>query len=182
MKVEDTGAGIPENKIQELYKPFSRIEENNALASGTGLGLFVTKGIVDILGGEIKINSIVGGGTMFDIKIPVKESESVISRKTHRIKVYDGDALILKMITEMVERLGHKAVDEDYDIIITDMDMGDISGLDILNQAGDTPVYLMTGQCDFTSQKGADMGFAGYMPKPVTLNVLKEMIGVGADD
>ena len=50
---KDTGPGIPEDKMEEIFDPFSRISENNSLIEGTGLGLPITKNLVDLMNGEI---------------------------------------------------------------------------------------------------------------------------------
>ena len=177
--VEDTGAGIPEDKISDLFKPFTRIEQNNSLAKGSGLGLFVVKGIVDLLDGKIEYFSQVGEGTKVEVVLPVALAEKESEKKTLRVKVYDDDEVVLKVVSDMISSLGHLIVTDNPDIIITDMEMGDISGLDILKGAGDVPVVIMTGKADYSREQALLDGFVDYIPKPVTVALLRNIIGEG---
>ncbi|MBS7655816.1 HAMP domain-containing protein [Candidatus Bathyarchaeota archaeon] len=68
INVQDTGEGIPEEKLDKLFKPFFTTK-----AKGQGLGLTVTKRIVEAHGGAIKVESKVGVGTTFTIELPLKE-------------------------------------------------------------------------------------------------------------
>ena len=180
IKIKDTGVGIPAEKLPQLFQPFSRIEENNALASGTGLGMFVVKGLVELLGGEIIINSKIGKGTRITLNIPVERSLKEIPQGIKRIKVYDDDPVVVKVVSDMLLRLGHKVVDSDYDLILTDMEMGTISGVDILHQAaGAVPVVVMTGRADFSAQKAIKLGFDRFLAKPFTIESLREIVGDG---
>ncbi|MDR2585604.1 MAG: hybrid sensor histidine kinase/response regulator [Prevotellaceae bacterium] len=178
--VQDSGMGIPSDKMDRLYLPFNRIEENSTAAEGSGLGLFVVRGLVDLLGGEIIVNSTLGSGTVVTVKIPVERPLQAISRGTKRVKVIDDDAVVVLMVSELLGRLGHKVVDSNYDLIITDWDMGDVTGLDILHQTkGAVPVVVMTGRADFSAQKAAELGFDAFLAKPVTIESLREVVGEG---
>ena len=179
IEVKDTGVGIPTQKLSEIFMPFSRIEENSALAAGTGLGMFVVKGLVELLEGKIDIQSKVGEGTTITVIIPAERSQKEIPQGIKRIMIYDDDPFVVKMLSDMLLRLGHKVVDSDCDLIITDMEMGDISGLDILHNAGAVPVVVMTGQSDFSTQKASGLGFDGFLAKPFTINDLREIAGEG---
>jgi len=179
IEIKDTGVGIPAEKLSQLFIPFYRIEENNAVAGGTGLGMFVVKGLVDLLNGEININSKVGEGTTITTVIPAERSLKKIPQGVKRIKVYDDDPVVFKVVSDMLLRLGHKVVDTDYDLIITDMEMGAISGTDILRDAGDIPVVMMTGSFDFSMQDAIELGFDGFLAKPFTIESLREIIGDG---
>jgi len=179
MEVTDTGVGIPAEKLSEIFMPFTRVEENNALAAGTGLGMFVVEGLVELLEGKIDVRSKVGEGTVITVTIPVERSLKEIPKGTKKIKIYDDDPVIVKMLSDMLLRLGHQVVENDYDFIITDMEMGDISGLDILHRAGAVPVVAMTGRADFSTQKASELGFDGFLAKPFTIDDLREIAGEG---
>ena len=70
--VEDTGIGIPENKLNVIFDRFTKVEElNTKLYGGVGLGLAITKKIVELLYSEIKVKSKIGEGTCFSIIIDV---------------------------------------------------------------------------------------------------------------
>ncbi|MGK0308938.1 MAG: PAS domain S-box-containing protein, partial [Urechidicola sp.] len=69
ISVTDFGIGIPESELEKIFMPFMR-GKNVDLIQGTGLGLSIVKGAVDLIGGKIVINSNVGKGTTFIVKIP----------------------------------------------------------------------------------------------------------------
>jgi FixJ family two-component response regulator len=93
--------------------------------------------------------------------------------------VFDDDELVAKLVSDMLFHLGHRVVEEDYEMILTDMEMGEISGLDILATAGDLPVILMTGRGDFSAEKALQLGFHDFLPKPVSIENLREVFGEG---
>lgn len=177
IRVKDTGAGIAADKLADIFKPFTRIENNNALAHGSGFGMYVVKGLVDLLGGTIQVESETGSGTMVEVMIPVEPAENVISNKSRKIKVYEDDKITDELVRRMLKQLGHKVVEQDHDIILTDMEMGEISGLDILHSAGNIPVILMTGRGDFSTAKANKLGFASFIAKPFTLEDLRTVFG-----
>ena len=179
IEVNDTGVGIPSEKWPQLFRPFSRIEENNALANGSGLGMFVVKGLVELLEGKITIDSKVGEGTSIVVTIPVERSIKKIPQGTKKIKIYDDEPVVIRMVSDMLVRLGHKVVDSDYNLILTDMEMGDISGLDILRHARNVPVVAMTGHANFSTQKAIELGFDGFLAKPFSIESLREIVGEG---
>jgi len=80
-EVADTGEGIAAADRERLFDPFFRSREANARAvPGTGLGLTITKAIVDAHGGSIRVESTVGGGTTFRVRIPVRERVAAVPR------------------------------------------------------------------------------------------------------
>ena len=68
--VSDTGPGIPPSFLPSLFEPFSRGEHSNLSSSGTGLGMAITKRLVDALHGSIDVDTTVGGGTTFTVRFP----------------------------------------------------------------------------------------------------------------
>lgn len=72
IQVCDTGLGISSEDIKHIYKPFYQVSSN--MEGGTGLGLTTTKKLLNILNGDIQINSKPGIGTKVSVKIPVKHS------------------------------------------------------------------------------------------------------------
>lgn len=71
--VTDTGVGIPPDKIDEIFQPFNQMDNSNSGSdnSGFGLGLPITKKLVDLMGGDITVSSKKGEGSTFSIKIPL---------------------------------------------------------------------------------------------------------------
>ena len=69
VSVADTGAGLAPEKLAQLFKPFSRIGQDTSAAAGAGIGLVVTKRLVELMGGAIGVTSTVGEGSVFWIEL-----------------------------------------------------------------------------------------------------------------
>ena len=200
----DTGVGIPQDKLEEVFKPFVRIETYNQFAEGSGYGMSVVKGLVDLLGGEIQIESKVDKGSHFEVRIPVGSVEDDLevkneitddNKKSLNILVIDDDNTLLSVIDTMLHRLGHQAIPcrsksdvesaiaqiADYDYILTDREMGALTGNDILHIFKETdankPVILMTGRIEYTNEKAKEEGFDGFIQKPFNLKQLESLFG-----
>jgi len=83
ISVNDTGPGIPEESLPQLFKKFYRVPGTEKLAQGTGLGLSICKKIVEAHGGEITVESQVGIGTTFSFVIPLKLRDQITSKSTY---------------------------------------------------------------------------------------------------
>jgi len=178
ISVNDTGAGIPNDKLDEIFLPFTRVESNNTLAHGSGFGMYVVKGLSELMKGTISIESTVGEGTKVKVRLPAQlaiNKDVVVNSK--RIKVVEDDPLMHEMACDMLRNLGHEVVEAGYEIVLTDMEMGDISGLDILTGERNIPVVLMTGSSDLNREKALQLGFADFIAKPFTLKELKNVFG-----
>ena len=76
MQVQDTGSGMGEDTIKDLFEPFKRIdEERNRNIQGTGLGMFVVKSLVEQMNGTIEVTSVLGEGSKFLVKLPLTAVE-----------------------------------------------------------------------------------------------------------
>lgn len=76
IEVIDSGIGIPENSVDELFKPFVQLARTNAGLEGTGLGLAIAKSLVELMGGKISVKSVFGEGSTFKIELPVTLSNA----------------------------------------------------------------------------------------------------------
>ena len=63
--IQDNGPGIPEDKLKHIFRPFYTTKEE-----GTGLGLYITKQLVEKIKGRIKVESVSGQGTTFAVVLP----------------------------------------------------------------------------------------------------------------
>ena len=74
LNIQDTGLGIPEDQQKLLFTTFSRLGQENSNIEGTGLGLSVTKNIVEAMSGTISFHSIENQGSLFWIEFPITKS------------------------------------------------------------------------------------------------------------
>ena len=202
--ITDTGVGIPKDKLEDVFKPFVRIETYNQFAEGSGYGMSVVKGLIDLLGGTILTESEVGKGTHFEIRIPVGEVESNVeakienntdNKKSFNILVIDDDNTLLSVVDTMLSRLGHHSIPcrsksdiegavsqiADYDYILTDREMGALTGNDILRLFKEVdaskPVILMTARMEYTNEMAKAEGFDGFLMKPFNMKQLESFFG-----
>ncbi len=111
--VSDTGIGISPEQQARLFQSFHQAESDTARKfGGTGLGLSISKNIVEIMGGNIKVNSELGKGSSFLFTVPLKRAsdrgaapDAVISWGDVRIMAVDADPLVLRFFDEVAQRL-----------------------------------------------------------------------------
>lgn len=70
-EVEDTGSGIPEKDLERIFLPFIQVSGSDETKTGTGLGLFISRQYVELMGGRIKAESLLGKGSRFFFDLPV---------------------------------------------------------------------------------------------------------------
>lgn len=204
--ISDEGIGIPQDKLEEIFKPFSRIDNNESLIEGSGFGLFVVKGLIELLNGKINVCSEVGKGTSFTIRIPVEfierkeiKAENVdINQLKSGLKlnvlVIDDDKTLLTVIESMLNKLYIKcdkcqsSIEFDnvlkninyYDLILTDREMGAFSGLDVLKKVKeinkDKKVVLMTARSEYNKDIATEKGFDDYLRKPFSIRELAALL------
>ena len=100
--VEDTGVGIPDDKIKSLFQPFNRLGAEITEVEGTGIGLCITKRIVKMMNGKINVESEIGKGSIFSIQIPEGKKHEILipgSSPAHQAKwPEESDATIHKLL------------------------------------------------------------------------------------
>jgi signal transduction histidine kinase/DNA-binding response OmpR family regulator len=204
--VIDTGIGIDREDLEKIFRPFSRIK-NPLKAEGNGFGLYVTRGLVDSLKGEITLTSEKGKGTSVTIKLPLtrldgqkstvnKEHSMMNSRVFDKILLFEDDASLGNMLKEFLIHKGFKVklcsntrdvkgflrLISSFDIVFTDMQMMHITGIDILREIRKSddaiPVWLMTAYDEYTTEKALEKGFRGLITKPIQLSRLTEILTV----
>jgi signal transduction histidine kinase len=73
IRVEDSGIGIPEDSVGHIFERFYRVDKSHSREiGGTGLGLAIVSDVIALHRGEIKVSSVLGEGSFFDIRIPLK--------------------------------------------------------------------------------------------------------------
>ena len=209
--ISDEGIGIPKDKIDEIFKPFSRIDNSESLIEGSGFGLYVVKGLIDLLNGNIEVESEEGKGSEFIIKIPVEftntketETETIDIQKIKinhelNILIIDDDETLLTVIESMLKKINikcdicHSSIEFDeickninnYDIILTDREMGAFSGLDVLRKVKeidpDKKVVLMTARSEYNLDIAIENGFDDYLRKPFSIKDLATLLNTNSD-
>ncbi|MBC7862149.1 MAG: response regulator, partial [Bacteroidia bacterium] len=152
-KVSDTGSGIPADKTHTIFESFVQLENpGQRKHGGTGLGLSIVKFMIESLGGKISVKSEEGKGTAFDFFLPVKTGKSVSAtnatslpeRKNLEfasILIVEDNSINQKVIESTLMKwncqftIAQSAVEcfdelsqADYDIILMDIELPDISG------------------------------------------------------
>ena len=173
---EDTGIGMSEEFQKYAFEPFTQEEKDDArtIYAGTGLGLSITKQLIDLMGGEIKLESKEGVGTKVIFRIPLEVDLEERSEKTEidyskvmfdgvRVLLVEDNGLNAEIASFLLERHGmevtwvqngKKAVDEmtrnpdAYDVIFMDIMMPIMDGLkatETIRRMGYTiPILAMT--------------------------------------
>lgn len=81
VRVEDTGHGIPQEEMENLFQPFNRLGAQGTEVEGTGIGLTITKNLVELMNGELTLESEVGKGSSFTIQLPLGQPGSSSANK-----------------------------------------------------------------------------------------------------
>ena len=162
---KDTGRGISKENLKKLFTKFERFDvEKNSTIEGTGLGLVITKKLVELMKGKITVESEVGIGSVFTVIFPQKienskeillqdttyQDEKKILDKDLKVLIVDDNKLNRKVAKNFLEALEIKQIDEcsnglecltkikeekvTYDIILMDIMMPIINGEEALNQ------------------------------------------------
>jgi CheY-like chemotaxis protein/HPt (histidine-containing phosphotransfer) domain-containing protein len=153
--VQDTGIGIKSEDYNKLFKSFSQLDkEKNSNIVGTGLGLYVTKGIVDMMGGTITFESIYEQGTTFFVRLPIVTGDKkqvsekvsvpkVIAKPNTKVLVVDDNSINLTVAVGFLKNhkieaetalSGERAIalasQKDYDLIFMDHMMPATDGIE----------------------------------------------------
>ena len=154
LEIKDTGIGMSEDALSRIFRLFERLGSVRN-TEGFGLGLPITKGLVNLLGGTIDVTSGIDRGSTFRVTLPLKttdemvESENlIIPHPVHlprNVLVIDDDTMLLNVIKEMLERNGINCTTcetskevvkamrgKDYDLLLSDIQMPGTNGFDLL--------------------------------------------------
>lgn len=168
ISVADTGHGIKEEALAELFDKFKRLEEDkNSNIEGTGLGLAITQQLADMLNGSIEVQSVYGKGSTFTFKVPQKivSFEHKTEEKTVEIKAeYPGKTMLLVDDTSMNlmvakrlleqykltvdtassgEECIEKCKENTYDLVLLDDMMPRMSGTETLKILKENPSFTI---------------------------------------
>jgi PAS domain S-box-containing protein len=192
LTVSDTGGGIPEENIRQIFEPYFTTKP---LGEGTGMGLSMVYGIVESYNGRITVDSKLLKGTTFTIYLPMTDQRAEtghyesehLQGGNETILFVDDEAPIAKMGQKILEDLGYsvttminsadalehfRSIPESFDLVITDMTMpnltGDALAAELMTIRPDIPVILCTGYSKKISDDSvADIGIRALIYKPV---------------
>ncbi len=166
--VQDEGPGIPEHQLEKIFDPFATgLVSGTGESQGTGLGLSIVKRYVKFLGGEVRVDSIVGAGSQFSFEIelrPISRDKLIEAvAATSQARVLSGRVLLvddlqtnLYLNGQLLESLqltvatassGVEAVnclqqsDAPFDLILLDLNMPDMDGFDAARKIRSVPGY-----------------------------------------
>lgn len=205
--VRDNGIGMDEKFLKTIYDPFTRVKSSTVSGiQGTGLGMAITKSIVEMMHGNIDVVSKENVGTEITVKIELKLSQGLDSRALEekmagkRILIVDDDNATCYSLAKEIRDLGlyadscvsgraavtlvEKSLEKGacYDVIFVDWLMPDMNGLETIREmrkvlALSTPVIVMTAYDWSDIEADAEaVGVTGFICKPIFESDLKNVL------
>lgn len=195
--VSDTGIGIPEEKINCLFRSFSQVDSSTTRKyGGTGLGLAISKRLVELMGGLIWVDSRNGKGSQFHFTIQTRYSENQATDqldalktilKGKKILVVDDNVTNLKIFKAQLQNWEMHPVTVEmpqqamsviessgpFDILILDMQMPDLTGIDLakkvreLYNSRELPIVIVSSVNKPEELKQYEQIINDYLTKPV---------------
>ncbi len=204
--VKDTGIGMTEEEQAHLFKKFQQVDGSiSRRFGGSGLGLYISLNLAELMGGKVSAVSEKGHGSEFSFAIPYRQSDSPAVEtekpRQHTYLQFSGSILVVedtKPIQIIVRRLleslgtevtlvenGKEAVEllehRSFDLIFMDMQMPIMDGIEattIIRQRGDeTPLYALTANVfDKDRKRFEQAGCTGFLSKPVVKKELSDVV------
>ncbi len=205
--IKDTGIGMSEEFVSHIFEPFER-EKNSTISGiqGTGLGMAITKNIVDMMNGTIEVKSEQGVGTefivsfTFQLNAESKEPRDIPQLKNLRALVVDDDFNTCDSVSYMLQQIGmraewtlsgkeavlrtHQAVTRGdiYSVYIIDWLLPDMNGVEVTRRirkemGEDVPVIVLTAY-DWSDieEEAKEAGVTAFCSKPLFLSELRSCL------
>ena len=203
--VSDNGLGMSEDYLKVIFEPFTR-EDTRVTheIQGTGLGMAITKRLVDLMGGSIKVDSKLGEGSTFIVELELRirgqenDPKFWADYQIARMIVVDDDEEVCRNVVKTMAAVGvpvdyaaggERAVQmvreaqetgEPYDLILLDWKMPVMNGLEaarLIRKDSKTPIMLLTSY-DWREieQEATEIGVNYFMPKPFFMSTFKEAV------
>jgi len=203
-KVKDTGIGISADKISRLFKAFSQVDSSTTRKyGGTGLGLVISQRLIELMGGEISVESVPTESTTFKFAIQTSKGEDIVEQQPNyfdtaavegkKVLIVDDNLTNLTILqtqlklwklipittTSAVEALKILATQSDFDLIITDMEMPELDGVcfaeEVRLKYPHLPIGLLSSVGN-ESKKKYPLLFNFILNKPVKQKQLQTVI------
>jgi signal transduction histidine kinase len=215
LTVDDTGKGLSESQLGRMFEPFDRLDADRSLVPGTGLGLVITKQLVEAMGGTLRVWSEVGKGSRFKIDLPLARRSRHTApnslplefpsqwdaAREHSVLYIEDDEVNVVLMEQLfrtqpawrlrcaatgVEGLT-EAVRQRPDVILLDMNLPDMSGIDVFKRLRADPrtsdircVAVSADAVPVHISRVHALGFDDYWTKPLdlkaTVGKLKRML------
>jgi signal transduction histidine kinase/CheY-like chemotaxis protein/HPt (histidine-containing phosphotransfer) domain-containing protein len=212
VEVRDRGPGIEPADQDRLFKEFSRIPlPGTPRIVGAGLGLALSKQLVELMRGEIGVDSAPGEGSIFWVELPAgdplpgdgaeREERLPAPPRGQTVAVVDDDPDIRAFAATILSRAGYSPVTDDGSpgvavrlggaqpaVILLDLGLAGRTGADVLAEVRahprlvSVPAVAFTAANEVSGQEAAEAGFQGYLAKPVEPGVLVQRVEEALSD
>ena len=205
-RIKDNGIGMSQEFAQKIFEPFER-ERTSTVSGiqGTGLGMAITKNIVDMMGGTIEVQTAQGKGTEFIIRVPLRVQtehrpvEKITELEGLKALVVDDDFNTCDSVTKMLVKVGMRAewtlsgkeavlrarqsieMSDAYHAYIIDWRLPDMNGIEVTRQIrslhDDTPIIILTAYDGSDIEMEAKAaGVTAFCSKPMFMSDLRETL------
>jgi two-component system aerobic respiration control sensor histidine kinase ArcB len=205
-RINDTGIGIPQDDLDKIFAMYYQVDHpDHQSATGTGIGLAICKQMVDKMNGDIRVHSVVGQGTCFEIVLPVAISKqqarmAELEVSNLNILLVEDIELNVMVAKALLEKLGQRvevamtgtaaiemARKTQYDLILLDIQLPDMTGFDVARTLHDeelvlqTPIVALTANVIKKREEYLQNGMDDIIAKPIkksrVIEVFNELFG-----
>ena len=206
IKVKDNGIGMSQEFAEKIFEPFER-ERSSTVSKiqGTGLGMAISKNIIDMMGGTISVQTEKGRGTEFTIRLTLRlQSEHRSVKKIKELEglkalVVDDDFNTCDSVTKMLVQVGMRSewtmfgkeailrakqsieLNDPFHAYIIDWRLSDVNGIEVTRQiralGDDTPIIILTAY-DWSDieVEARNAGVTAFCSKPMFMSDLRESL------
>lgn len=203
--IEDTGIGIPKDKIAHIFGEFNQVDdERNRQFEGTGLGLAISKRLIELMGGKVWVDSVEGEGSCFGFRVALPRAGAeepaapLPDLKLGKVLVVDDSEANRTILEKQMAFLGASvtacadgaaalaAMSSDIDMVLTDHEMPDMDGLALtgaLRDAGwgDVPILLLSSNAAMAHAHPMAGELLGILQKPMPrAQLFSHLVDLGA--